>query len=136
MNLRRALNGCAERVAGNEGIEPSSADLEAAMLPLHQSPVAHPAGLEPATTELEVRYSIQLSYGRLARRVGFEPTTSRFEAGRSIQLMLSAGRTIYAANAWSDGAAGQESNRQPRSYGLRALPFELQRRVVFGFDCS
>ena len=32
------------------------------------------------------------------------------------------------------GAAGPESNRQPRSYGLRALPFELQRQSRFVFD--
>ncbi len=44
-------------MAGDEGIEPSSSDLEADVLPLHQSPVAHPAGFEPATTALEARYS-------------------------------------------------------------------------------
>lgn len=74
------------KVAGDEGVEPSSADLEAAMLPLHQSPLVRPARLELAACGLEGRCSIQLSYGRVARRVGFEPTTSRFEAGRAIQL--------------------------------------------------
>lgn len=50
------------KMAGDVGIEPTSADLEAAMLPLHQSPLARPAGLEPATRGLEVRdsYPVEL----------------------------------------------------------------------------
>lgn len=58
-----------KRLAGDEGIEPSSAELEAAMLPLHQSPVAHPEGFEPSTSEVEARCSSPLSYGRLWRPV-------------------------------------------------------------------
>jgi hypothetical protein len=73
-------------VAGDEGVEPSSADLEAAMLPLHQSPLARSAGIEPATSRVEAGCSDPLSYERLARRVGFEPTTSGSEARRTIQL--------------------------------------------------
>jgi hypothetical protein len=73
-------------VAGDEGVEPSSADLEAAMLPLHQSPLARSAGIEPATSRVEAGCSDPLSYERLARRVGFEPTTSGSEARRTDPL--------------------------------------------------
>src|SRR5262245_32228418 len=44
------------RLAGDLGIEPRSSDLEADVLPLHQSPVARPAGFEPATCEVEARW--------------------------------------------------------------------------------
>lgn len=37
-------------MAGPEGIEPSSADLEAAMLPLHQEPMKFGAALSPFLT--------------------------------------------------------------------------------------
>ena len=56
-------------VAGDEGIEPSSAGLEAAVLPLHQSPLARSVGFEPTTVRVEAGCSVPLSYERLWRPV-------------------------------------------------------------------
>src|SRR5688572_10688262 len=48
-----------------EGIEPSFAEPQSAVLPLNDGrhAVASPAGVEPATRGLEVRCSMRLSYG-------------------------------------------------------------------------
>jgi hypothetical protein len=51
-------------MARDEGFEPSSPDLEAGMLPLHQSRLVRPVGFEPTTAEVEARCSDPLSYGR------------------------------------------------------------------------
>ena len=55
--------------------------------------MARPAGLEPTTYGLEVRCSVQLSYGRpsnkLERETGFEPATYGLEGRRSSQLSYS-----------------------------------------------
>lgn len=43
--------------------------------------MAHPAGFEPATFALTVRYSTtELKVNNMVRMVGFEPTTSRLSA--------------------------------------------------------
>lgn len=73
-------------LAGDLGIEPRSSDLEADVLPLHQSPVARSEGFEPSTIRVEAGCSDPLSYERLARQVGFEPTTSGSEARRTDPL--------------------------------------------------
>lgn len=56
------------RMAGDEGFEPSSPELEAGMLPLHQSPVARQVGFEPTTSGSEARRTGPLCYWR--KRMG------------------------------------------------------------------
>lgn len=48
-------------------------------------------------------------------------------------LYLLSYKPVGTSEDFGSGAAGPESNRQPRSYGLRALPFELQQRLAFVF---
>ena len=45
----------------------------------HHIIMARPRGFEPLAYGLEVRCSIQLSYGRLERETGFEPATFSLE---------------------------------------------------------
>src|SRR5579871_1647991 len=55
-----------------------------------QEDLAIPAGLEPATRGVEIRYSIQLSYGTVAMSLAGRPALGRRLFGRPSR----AGRTV------------------------------------------
>lgn len=98
--------------------------------------MARPEGLEPSTREVEARCSDPLSYGR--RRVGrstlsYSLSRGCLEPSRIAGGALTRNLPYSFICAFGAGAAGPESNRQHRSYGLRALPFELQQRLGFVF---
>lgn len=123
-----------ERLAGDEGFEPSSADLEAAMLPLHQSPVARPAGFEPATSRVEAGCSVSAELRALvAPRVGIEPTTSRSEAGRSF-AELTGQETKSCAVVYGGWSGRWESNPRHRDPKSRTLAAELRPGESVGVD--
>ena len=85
-------NGGYRQVLLDDRVDLSAVRVRLRRSPLRSGRVVRLAGVEPATLGLEVRRSIQLSYGRtrhnagLARPEGFEPPTYGFEARRSIQL--------------------------------------------------
>lgn len=115
-------------VAGDEGIEPSSADLEAAMLPLHQSPSG-------VAGEIRTRVNVGCSYvpcrsatATVARQVGFEPTTSGSEARRTDPLCYWRVVIKYAAsdNDGMEHAEGFEPS--PAVWKTAMLAVEHQAR--------
>lgn len=71
----------------------------------------------------------------MVERLGIEPSGTK--GPTDLQSAPAPYRTTAPVRARGgigrSGAAGPESNRQPRSYGLRALPFELQQRLGFVF---
>lgn len=122
-----------QAVAGDEGIEPSSSDLEADVLPLHQSPIGVAGEDRTRVCRICNPEPYRSATATVARRARFELATSGFEARRSIQLRLSAGSFSFAANdSVGIGPAGVESNPRPVAYMATALPIELQQaREIF-----
>lgn len=138
-------------MAGDEGFEPSSADLEAAMLPLHQSP-AGASGRSRTHGLRFVRPALyQLSYARrmLERDKGVEPlphglegrrteplnTSPAFggpEGDRTLDLPLARralSRLSYKAQRGADSitrSSRADSNRRPGPYKEPALTAELR----------
>ena len=82
---------------------------------------AYPAGLEPATNGLEIRCSIQLSYGYLKKWYRWWDSNPHEDC--SSTDFKSVASAISPHRHWWDR---RDSNPQPRDYESPALTIELQ----------